>query len=396
MSIFNSLGSNYNFDFVLKALFTRSQKKDSDNLKNLLEEKYQGEAFLFYKGREAITSALKSLNLPKESFVAINGFTCFAVYEAIQKAGLNVEYLDIEKGELNFSPKILLNKFKDNPKIKVVIVQNTLGYPSDIEEIVKICTENKIILIEDLAHCVGTKYQNGWEAGKVGDITVLSFSQDKTIDGVSGGGLIVREGNNSKHNLNNLPTRQQLIDRLYPLFTYLIRTCYYLGVGRILHFLLKNLNLLSKPMGNKSNNNPHTLPDWNANLISLGFDNLNANLHHRKTIAYIYAKLISHKILSRDIVKQIPLSTNLRFPIFVSNRQSLFKFLSNHQIYVSDTWYDAPIAPIKYLKDTNYQAGDCPNSEMASRSIINLPTHINVSEADAKKIAQLINQWAKS
>lgn len=182
MSIFNSLGSNYDFNFVLKSLFSRGD----GHLKSFLENKYKGQVTLVYKGRDAIELALS--NLPKRSFIGINGFTCFAVYEAIKKAGMEVSYLDIEKGELNFSAQTL----KKATNLKAVIIQNTLGYPCDIEKIAQICQENKIILIEDLAHCVGTKYENGMEAGMMGDFVVLSFSQDKIADAVSGGALIKR------------------------------------------------------------------------------------------------------------------------------------------------------------------------------------------------------------
>ena len=186
MSIFNSLGSNYDFKFVLRTLFTGGRDAE---LKSFLENKYKGRVSLVYKGRKAIELALK--NLP-QGFVAINGFTCFAVYDAVKKANLNIEYLDMEKGELNFSAKTLEQAVRKNPDIKAVIIQNTLGYPCDIESIIKICKENKITLIEDLAHSVGTKYENGMEAGSVGDFVVLSFSQDKIIDSVSGGALIER------------------------------------------------------------------------------------------------------------------------------------------------------------------------------------------------------------
>lgn len=183
MSIFNSLGSNYDFKFVLKALFSRRE----GDLKKFLESKYQGKVTLTYKGRDALELALA--DLPKESLVGINGFTCFAVYEAIKKAGHQALYLDIEKGELNFSADTL----KRAVNVKAVIIQNTLGYPCDIEKIAQICQENKIILIEDLAHSVGTRYKNGVEAGMIGDYVALSFSQDKMIDAVSGGALIERK-----------------------------------------------------------------------------------------------------------------------------------------------------------------------------------------------------------
>lgn len=176
-------------------------------------------------------------------------------------------------------------------------------------------------------------------------------------------------------------------DKFYPLFTYLIRKTYSFGLGKIIHFILKNLRLLSSPMSPGSN-----LP--NSKLVLFQFEKLDDNLNQRKTIASIYAKLINPKILSPKLMEQIPLSSNLRFPIFVENRGSLIKYLGENQIFVSDIWYDAPIAPKKYLSQTDY-TGQCPNAELASEEILNLPTHINVTEKDAEKIANLINQWLK-
>lgn len=392
MSLFNSLGSNYDFSFALKSLFNFGG--NSNNLERLLEEKYEGKAVLVYKGREAIELALKTLNLPKGSLVAINGFTCFAVYDAIKKAGLGVEYLDIGKGELNFPSKILEEKIKTNPSIKVVIIQNTLGYPCNIAEISKLCKKNKIVLIEDLAHSIATKYEDGKESGTIGDMTILSFSQDKMIDGISGGALITKNYDLIER-LDNLSFGQQLIDKLYPFFTYLIRKTYPIYLGGIFHEVLKRLNLLSKPMDKADSDKLHKLPGWYTTLIKEGFDNLSENLTHRRNIASIYNQMINPKVISKTISDQINSSTNLRFPIFVTKREALIKYLAQNQIYVSDIWYDAPIAPKKYLSQTDY-GNQCPNSELASSAILNLPTHRNVSEQDARKISDLINQWLKS
>lgn len=349
-------------------------------LERILEEKYQGNATLLYKGREAIELGLKALDLPQGSFVAINGFTCVAVYQAIRKAGLNVEFLDIEKGELNFSPDTLEKSIAKNPQIKVVIVQNTLGYPCAIEEIAKICQQYNLTLIEDLAHCVGARYKNGQEAGTIGDMTVLSFSQDKMIDGILGGALVTRE--QISLDLKEVPLKKQLIDKFYPLFTYLIRNTYSYGFGKIFHTLLKSLKLLSNPM-DQLDKGIHQLPAWYCNLINSAFANLQDNLEHRKKIATIYAQNLNPKIMSAKINSTINLSANLRFPIFVNNRETLIKYLKHSGVYVSDIWYDE--AP-----------DQCPNAQLAAESILNLPTHINVPEADAQNIAQLINQWLKS
>lgn len=389
MNIFNSLGSNYDLRFVLKSLFSLSG--DSKELETFLEEKYGGKTILVYKGREAIELALKSLNLPEESFVAINGFTCFAVYDAIKKANLNIEYLDIEKGELNFSAESLEKAIEKNSKIKVAIIQNTLGYPADIEGISKICKEKGITLIEDLAHCLGAKYENEKETGTVGDITILSFSQDKMIDGISGGALIMKNQEYSPE-LINLAFKQQLIDKLYPAFTYKIRIMYPFLIGKIYHEILKRLNLLSKPMDGSESGKLHQLPGWYTKLIRDGFNNLEENLSHRKNIASIYSQMINPKVISKAITDKIDSSSNLRFPIFVTKRDGLIKYLSKHQIFVSDIWYDAPIAPKKYLSQTDY-VNQCPNAQLASDAILNLPTHKNVSGKDAAEISNFINKW---
>ena len=179
MSIFNSLGSNYNLQYVLQSLFSDTNGQ-ALKLKENLESKYGGKTTLVYKGREALILALKSLNLPKESAAAVNGFTCYAVYKAVHEAGLVPVCLDLNKEnlDLNFSPETLEKVLVENTNIKAVVVQNTFGYPCDIEKIIQICQKNNLVLIEDLAHCIGTKYVNGKEEGTVGAITVLSFSQD--------------------------------------------------------------------------------------------------------------------------------------------------------------------------------------------------------------------------
>jgi lipid II:glycine glycyltransferase (peptidoglycan interpeptide bridge formation enzyme) len=70
--------------------------------------------------------------------------------------------------------------------------------------------------------------------------------------------------------------------------------------------------------------------------------------------------------------------------------------MKTHGIRIADTWYDAPVAPKKYLRRTNYRSGTCPHAEHLAERIVNLPTHVNVSQDDARAIASLINEWARA
>lgn len=397
MSVFNSLGSNYGFPFVLRALLSKGSDKDSKNLRLILEKEYGGKAILLQKGRQAITLAFQSLNLPKGSLVGVNGFTCFAVFQAIKEAGHKPIYFDVEKRALNFSTETVKSKKLKN--LKVLIVQNTLGIPCDIDGIKNFCSENRILLIEDLAHCAGGSYLNGKQMGTIGDFIVLSFGQDKIIDSVSGGALIIRNTNYAnriiEENLSSVTFVTQIKDKFYPLFSFLVRKTYSFGLGKGLHFLFRVLHFLSQSVSS-GQAEPHKLTIWQANLAKECIKNLNQNIDHRRKISSVYSKKLPQKIVSSDFVRSLDFSTNLRFPIFVKNRKSLISYLKQKGIYVSDIWYDAPVAPKKYLQLTDYREKTCPNAEKVSREILNLPTHINVSEENAEFISESINLWLKS
>ena len=385
--IFNSLGSNYTFKFALNALFSVGKDSDREKLKAYLEKRYQGRAILLYRGREAIRLAFKILNLPSGSRVGITGFTCYTVYQAVNEVGLKPVYLDINES-LNFSP----DKVGD---LKVLIVQNTLGNPCDIQSIHKICKEKNIVLIEDLAHSIGAIYKNGNEAGTVGDFTALSFSQDKVVDAVSGGALIVRNPRFIKFDigkLKNLGLKTRLKDRFYPILTFKIRKLYPHGFGKAFHFILKNLNLLSKSVEVGESITFQSMPNWYAKFVNSSFKEFDSLLKHRREIASVYASKLDEKIQSRDYADNINLSSCLRFPIFIEKRQSLVDYLKERGIFVSDIWYDAPIAPSRLLIKTDYNS-ECPLSEKISNEILNLPTHVNVTRKDAEFISEQINKW---
>jgi len=137
-----------------------------------------------------------------------------------------------------------------------------------------------------------------------------------------------------------------------------------------------------------------SLPRWYRLAAQVALRNLEKEINHRKKIASIYAKNVDNSLLLKPITDNIKYSSCLRFPIFTEKRGDLIKYLKKYNIFISDIWYDAPIAPLRYMKKINYQ-NDCPNSEKISSLILNLPTHKNVSEKQAKFIAEKINEWVK-
>lgn len=387
MNIFNSLGSNYSLEYVITSLF-RKDVGSKNLLVTYLEKKYEGSAALTYKGRQAITMSLMSLNLPANSVVAINAFTCVAVLDGIKAAGHLPLLLDIERDTLNFSADNLLKSLEGHP-IKVVIIQNTLGYPCEIEQILKICKEKKIFLLEDLAHSIGTVYKNGQEAGTVGDFVVLSFGQDKVVDSVSGGAVISR---NIKYPLSvpkNKLNSTSLRDKSYPLLTYMIRKTYPVFLGKVIHGTSSILGLLSNPMKPGSQK---SMSDWHAMLALKEFKLLEKHLAHKRAIAKIYCENLDKRVTISYIIKVKDSATHLRFPIFLDNREDLLKPLKAHKAYLSSIWYKNSIVSFSEIsKDQTFK-----NSDFYMEKILNLPTHINTSGQDAFAICNIINDYIKT
>ena len=387
MAVFNSLGSNYTNGFVWKSWLSLGSGKDVATAQAKLKQQFGGEATLTYKGRQALELALRKSGLPAGSRVGINGFTCYVVYQAVQNAGYEPVFIDVEPGTLHFG----LRQLQTHKDLKAIIVQNTLGLPADVPELEKHCQQQGIMIIEDLAHSLGAQYTDGREAGTVGDLTMLSFSQDKPLDVVAGGALIdrrVQPAAQAKLPLVSLLQRYK--NRKYPFWTMLIRAGYGVGVGRYLHFGLKKMHLLATPMSDNLKGLSGMAPST-AKLLNGLLNQQTTELAHRQLIAKIYQQTLPASMQ----YKTAGTPSYLRFPIQVADRAGLVAELKKHQIFIGDTWYDAPIAPKRYLAQTSYQTGQCPEAEKLAATIVNLPTHKHVTTEIAQDICAKIMQWSQ-
>lgn len=395
MSLFNSLGSNYNLRFALRSLFAAGDAGASRALVDKLEDKYGGKAELYASGRQALRAALDAID-DQDALVIINGFTCYAVYEAAELAGKKIGFADINTEKLHFDAKTLADSLNKYPEAKAVIVQNTLGYPCDITEIEKLCREQDLILIEDLAHSIGTVYLDGREAGTVGDMVMLSFGRDKIVDAVAGGALVIRDSRlGSAAKGEHLPGFwRQWVDRWYPLHTQLVRWLFPIKLGQLLQVFWQKFGLMPRSVDGDSSQ-LLDLPPWQANLVLYQFARLEKTATHRARIADIYHETLDKAYHVPDIARYGNHSSNLRFPLFVQDRDSLLQHLKRQGIYLADIWYDVPIAPGRYLDKTNYRSGECQAAETATGQLLNLPTHINVSIAQAERLVNILNSWIK-
>jgi CDP-6-deoxy-D-xylo-4-hexulose-3-dehydrase len=83
--------------------------------------------------------------------------------------------------DINHLKEIIKN---DDPS--VIILVHVLGFPNHMDEIIQLCEENNILLIEDTCESMGSKYNNKL-LGTLGDLSTFSFYFGHHMSTIEGG-----------------------------------------------------------------------------------------------------------------------------------------------------------------------------------------------------------------
>jgi len=123
--------------------------------------------------------------------VLVSGLTFVADANVVTMLNARPIFVDVNSLD-NWNPSLDDIKSKVTQKTKAIIVVHFAGYPiEDIEELVRFCKENKIILIEDVAHAVGASHNNQ-KCGAFGDMACFSFFSNKNLSTGEGGMFVTK------------------------------------------------------------------------------------------------------------------------------------------------------------------------------------------------------------
>ena len=142
-------------------------------------------------GTSAIHLALKYIGVGQGDTVFCSSLTFSATCNPILYQNATPVFIDSERDTWNMDPKALRKAFEKYPNVKAVIVVNLYGTPAKLDEILGICNEHNVPLIEDAAESLGATYHNK-QTGTFGKFGVFSFNGNKIIT-TSGGGMLVSE-----------------------------------------------------------------------------------------------------------------------------------------------------------------------------------------------------------
>lgn len=253
-------------------------------------------------------------------------------------------------------------------RTKAVIPVDFAGHPAELEDIRRIASKNKLVVIEDAAHALGAEYK-GKKIGscKYSDMTILSFHPVKHIT-TGEGGMI-------------LTNRKDFYDRLIMFRSH--------GITR------DTAKLVNKKKGK-----------WYYEMHFLGFNyritdiqcalglsqmqKLDKFVTRRRELAEFYKKALNNidKVSYLNERKYAVSSWHI-FPIRVKkHRDRVFDGLRTKGIGVNVHYIPIYLHP--YYKRLGYKKGLCRNAERYYREAVTLPLYPGMSYAEAKKVLEAV------
>jgi perosamine synthetase len=158
------------------------------------EKKFQkflggGYAVSVSNGTAALELGIKSLGIKPGDEIIVPNFTFAASINAIMNCGAIPVLADVEDG--NWTIKLSEIKKKITKKTKAIMLVHVYGQPCYIDEIKKFSNQKKILIIEDCAEALGSRYKKK-TVGLDGDCSCHSFFANKTITTGEGGMVVFK------------------------------------------------------------------------------------------------------------------------------------------------------------------------------------------------------------
>jgi dTDP-4-amino-4,6-dideoxygalactose transaminase len=334
------------------------------NGKNLLEfERMFAEhigvknAIAFDSDGDALETALRYYGAKgKEVVVCTNSF--ISIPNSIIYAEGKVVFADIKAETLSMDPESLRNAISSNTC--GVVVTHIAGFPNpDLKEIMEICDDNDLFLVEDSTHAVGATFE-GRKVGTFGKAAVFAFTPTKVLTTGEGGMLVTNDAR-----LNEEARRFRF---------------YGSGPGKT------DFANLGRHM---------MLPEVSAILGIYQLKRVEQFIAKRNEIAAIYDEELDRL----DSVKTIKCAKNSRcsyykYPLTLGKKVDKLKFteslIKKHGIETGNVFYPPCHMQQAYRQIVNNSMTLRTAEEILSRTIT-LPMHVEMSTTEAEFVVTTIS-----
>ncbi len=306
-------------------------------------------------GTDAITLALKALNLKPNSEVIMPAMTYASTFYATLNAGLKPVLVDINKND----PLIDLNEIKKKitNKTKVILPVHLYGSVVDIPKLKEIIKNKKIFIIDDCAQAHGALYEKNKRVGGHNTSTISTFSlyPGKNLGAYGDAGIITTD--NYSYYKKILKMRNIGVEKKFNHVTIGFNNRLDTMQAAILIHKLKRLDYLNKK---------------------------------RIQLSKIYFERIKNPKIK--LLNYTPFSVYHQFVIKVKNRKKFVKHMNNNKIEIG-LHYPHTINQMTYYKK-NFKKLKFTNAEKLASQCVSLPIDPMLSKSEINFIIKVINNFS--
>lgn len=285
--------------------------------------------------------------------------------------GAKPVFADINDKTYNIDPEKVKEVTTD--KTKAVVAVDFTGQSVELDKLMSHCKENNIVLIEDGAHVIGTKYK-GQPNGSIADMTTFSFHPVKTVTGGEGGAVMT----------NNEEYYQKLL---------LARS----------HGITRDTALMEEePHGGwyyeqVSLGYNYRMTDIQAGLLISQLDKLPMFSDRRKEIVAKYDEAFL-QIPEIQVQEEIPESDTTRHlyilrikpEMLTINRREFFDALAAENIMCNVHYIPTYYFP--HYQRLGYEKGICPNAEKLYDEMMSLPLYYGMTDKDVEDVIKAVKK----
>ncbi len=287
--------------------------------------------------------------------------------------GARPVFADINEKTYNIDPASVEEHI--TPATKAVVAVDYTGQAVELDRLQEICNKHKLVLIEDAAHSVGTKY-NGKGVGSIADMTTFSFHPVKTITGGEGGAVLT---NNEEYYKKLLLYRAHGITRVPELMeNEADGPWYYEQVDLGFNY---------------------RMTDIQAGLIISQLDKLEMFSNRRKELVERYnqafaendAIVVQEEIPQSDTTRHLYI-LRLNPEKLTINRREFFDALAAENVCCNVHYI--PVYYFPHYKRLGYEKGLCPKAEKLYDEMITLPLYYGMSDQDCDDVIKAVEKIA--
>jgi len=307
-------------------------------------------------GTDALILSLLAAGIGEGDEVITTPFSFIATAGSIAYVGAKPVFVDIDPVSFNMNPALL--EAAITPKTRAIMPVHLFGLPADMDPILAIARAHKLVIIEDAAQAIGSRYA-GRFTGTFGDYGCFSFFPSKNLGGAGDGGMITTDD-------------PAIAERLQMLRVHGSKKKYFheiIGTNSRLHAL-------------------------QAAVLRVKLRHLDAWQRGRQNRADRYRRLFESAGLSSFV--SVPPRPPAKFEhvynqftIRSSRRDDLKAFLQTAGV-PSEIYYPLCIHLQEAFAYLGHAPGDFPESEKASREVLSLPVYPELTDAKQDRVVQAI------